>query len=132
MQKIFHFNKIYFYLTILLFAIEIIIAKYIHDDVVRPYIGDMLVVMLIYCFVRSFISVKVISTAIGVLLFSFLIEALQYFKILNLLGLQQYKLARIIIGTSFSWADMFMYSTGIAIVIFIERTRENKMPSIVN
>ncbi len=132
MQKIFHFNKFYFYLTILLFAIEIIIAKYVHDDVVRPYIGDMLVVMFIYYFVRTFISAKVISTAIGVLLFSILIEALQYFKIVHILGLEQYKLARIIIGTSFSWTDILMYAIGITIVIVIEKTGENKMPSIVN
>jgi Protein of unknown function (DUF2809) len=126
MQKILKFNKQYFYLTILLFAIEIIIAKYVHDDIVRPYIGDMLVAMLIYCFVNAFIFTKTIPTAIGALLFSFLIEALQYFKIVNILGLQQYKLACIIIGTSFSWADMFMYTIGITLVIIIEKNSKKK------
>ena len=132
MQKLLQFNKYYLYLTLLLFAIEIIIAKYVDDDFIRPYVGDMLVVMLIYCFVKIFISTKVIPIAIGVLLFSYLIEALQYFKIVNILGLEQYKMARIIIGTSFSWTDIFMYTIGIGIVVFIEKTRENKMPSIVN
>jgi Protein of unknown function (DUF2809) len=132
MQKLFQFNKQYFYLTLLLFTIEIIIAKYVHDDFIRPYIGDMLVVMLIYCFVKIFISTKVIPTAIAVLLFSYLIEVLQYFKIVNILGLQQDKIARIIIGTSFSWVDIFMYTIGIGIVIFIKKTRENKIPLIVN
>jgi DNA integrity scanning protein DisA with diadenylate cyclase activity len=132
MQKIFHFNKNYFYLTILLFAIEIIIAKYVHDDIIRPYVGDMLVIMLIYCFVKSFIATKVLPTTMAVLVFSYLIEAFQYFKIVNILGLQQYKIARIIIGTTFSWADIFMYTIGIAIVIFVEKRIENKMPSIVS
>ncbi len=131
-QKPLQFNKQYFYLTLLLFVIEIIIAKYVHDDFIRPYIGDMLVVMLIYCFVKIFISSKVIPTAIGVLLFSYIIEVLQYFKIVNILGLQQYKMARIIIGTSFSWADIFMYTIGICLVIFIEKRIERKMPLIVN
>jgi Protein of unknown function (DUF2809) len=125
-------NKQYFYLTLLFFLIEIIIAKYVHDDFIRPYIGDMLVVMLIYCFLKIFISAKVIPTAIGVLLFSYLIEALQYFKIVDILGLGQYKMARIIIGTSFSWADICMYTIGIGIVIFIEKRIERKMPSISN
>lgn len=132
MKKIILFNKHYFFLTLFLFAIEIYIAKYIHDDVIRPYIGDMLVVILIYCFVKSFIATKVLPTAFAVLLFSYLIETLQYLKIVNILGLQKYKLARIIIGTSFSWADILMYSIGIAIVIVVEKTRENKMQLIKN
>ncbi len=132
MKKIILFNKHYFFLTLFLFAIEIYIAKYIHDDVIRPYIGDMLVVILIYCFVKSFIATKVLPKAFAVLLFSYLIETLQYLKIVNILGLQKYKLARIIIGTSFSWADILMCSIGIAIVIVVEKTRENKMQLIKN
>jgi hypothetical protein len=123
MQKIFHFNKYYFYCTILLLAVEIFIAKYIQDDFVRPYIGDMLVVILIYCFVKSFIATKIIPTAIAVLLFSYFIEALQYVEIVNILGLQEYKLARIIIGTSFSWLDILMYTIGIIIVLLVEKIK---------
>jgi hypothetical protein len=119
MQKKLLFNKQYFSLTLLLFAIEIMIAKYVHDDFVRPYIGDMLVVILIYCFAKTFINTKLIPTAMLVLLFAYFIEALQYFKIVNILGLQQYKLARIIIGTSFSLLDILMYTIGIGIVIFV-------------
>jgi Protein of unknown function (DUF2809) len=123
MQKIFHFNKYYFYCTILLLAVEIFIAKYIEDDIVRPYIGDMLVVVLIYCFVKSFIATKIIPIAIAVLFFSYFIEALQYVKIVNILGLQEYKLARIIIGTSFSWVDILMYTIGIIIVLVVEKIK---------
>jgi Protein of unknown function (DUF2809) len=119
MQKKLQFNKQYFSLTLLLFAIEIMIAKYVHDDFVRPYIGDMLVAILIYCFVKTFINTKIIPTAMLVLLFAYFIEAVQYFKIVNILGLQQYKLARIIIGTSFSLLDILMYTIGIGIVIFV-------------
>jgi hypothetical protein len=119
MQKKLLFNKQYFSLTLLLFTIEIMIAKYVYDDFVRPYIGDMLVVILIYCFVKTFINTKLIPTAMLVLLFAYFIEALQYFKIVNILGLQQYKLARIIIGISFSWVDILMYTIGIGIVIFV-------------
>ena len=35
--------------------IEIIIGVYIHDAFIRPYIGDVLVVILICCFIRIFI-----------------------------------------------------------------------------
>jgi hypothetical protein len=88
--------------------------------------------MLMYCFVKSFITTSVIPTAVVVLLFSFFIEILQYLKIVHLLGLQQYKIARIIIGTSFSWVDMLMYTIGIGIVIFIEKASKRKMPIVLN
>jgi ABC-type Fe3+-siderophore transport system permease subunit len=126
MQKIIQFNKTYFLPTIFLFVIEIIIAKYVHDDIVRPYIGDMLVVILIYCFVKSFFKTDILKMAVAVLLFSYFIEFLQYLKIVQILGLQQYKIARIIVGTSFSWEDILMYTLGVIIVLIIER---KKMPS---
>lgn len=121
MQKRILFNKTYFFFTVLLFVIEILIAKYIHDDFIRPYIGDLLVVILIYCFVKSFFNINAIQASIAVLLFAYFIEMLQYFKLVNLLGLQQNKIACIIIGTSFSWIDMLMYTIGILIIILIEK-----------
>ena len=44
------------YLTafIILFLIEAAIALWVHDRFVRPYIGDVLVVVLVYVFVRIF------------------------------------------------------------------------------
>ena len=40
-----------------LFSIETLIALYVHDTVIRPYVGDMLVVVLVYCFVRILLTV---------------------------------------------------------------------------
>ncbi len=34
--------------SIIVFIIELIIALYVHDRIIRPYIGDMLVVVLVY------------------------------------------------------------------------------------
>ncbi len=116
----FHFNKTYFLLTLLLFVIELLIGFFVHDQFVRPYIGDMLVVILIYCFIKSFCNTSVWATAIGVLIFSYTVEILQYFKVVEMLGLQKFAIARIIIGTSFSWLDLLVYSIGIAIVLWVE------------
>ena len=41
--------------SIIVFIMELIIALYVHDRIIRPYIGDMLVVVLVYCFVRVFV-----------------------------------------------------------------------------
>jgi len=115
------FNSSYFLAAIFLLIIEILIALFAHDTIIRPYFGDFLVVILIYCFVRSFVTTPVIPTAIAVLLFSFALETGQYFHIVNLIGLQHVKLARIIIGTSFAWADLAAYTAGILTVVFTEK-----------
>ena len=44
--------------TVLLVITEVLIALYVHDDFVRPYVGDVLVVIAVYCAVRIFIPVK--------------------------------------------------------------------------
>ncbi len=119
------FKLHYFLFTILLLLLEICIALYVHDNFIRPYIGDVLVVMLIYCFIKSFFDFPVVPTAIAVLIFSFLIETLQYFKIIYLLGLQHSKLARVIIGTSFAWEDIIAYIAGIALILILEKRKGN-------
>ncbi|MEO6669959.1 MAG: DUF2809 domain-containing protein, partial [Ferruginibacter sp.] len=113
----FKFNKKYFILTLILFFTEVLIALYVHDKIVRPYIGDVLVVILIYSFIRSFLELPALRLAIAVLLFAFLIEFLQYLQIVKLLGLHENKLARIVIGTSFAWNDILAYCGGIMIVL---------------
>lgn len=123
MKAYFRFSILYFLLTILLFTIEVLIAKYLHDRIIRPYVGDVLVVMLIYCFIRSFFRFPVLPTAIATLLFAFLIETLQYFNIVHLLGLEKYYLARVVIGTSFEWIDLIAYTIGTLIILGVEKAR---------
>ena len=126
----FQFNRNYFILTILLFLIETAIALYLHDNFVRPYFGDFLVVMLLYCFLKSFLNVSVWLAAGFVLLFSFAIETAQYFNMVEKLGLQHYKIAKVVLGNSFAWMDLLAYILGILTVISIEKftlKRENKI-----
>lgn len=116
----FKFSWYYFSCALLLFVTEIGIAVYAHDDIIRPYFGDFLVVILIYCFVKSFFETPVTATVIGVLLFSYLIETLQYFHIVNVLGLQNSKIASTVIGTYFTWNDIVMYTLGTLLVWLVE------------
>jgi len=126
MKRIIRFNRTYFFLAIALFLVEVFIGTYVHDSIIRPYGGDYLVVMLIYCFVKAFLDTPVIATATGVLLFAYAIEGLQYLHIVRWLGLEQHKLARIIIGTSFAWSDIVAYTLGIITLIALEYTLKKK------
>ena len=120
------FNKSYFGLTILIFAIEVFIARYVHDNFVRPYVGDILVVILIYCFIKSFLRLPVMTVAVLVLAFSFTVEFLQYLNVVEMIGLERSKVARVVIGTSFSWPDLLAYVMGLGIVLIVEKCLQGR------
>lgn len=121
-----NFNLRYFFTFIVLLIIEIIIALFVHDNIIRPYIGDLLVVILIYAFIKTFFATPPFQTALAVLVFAFIIELLQYFNFVNRLGLQHSKVARIIIGTSFSWHDLLAYVAGFALIVVFENRKKVK------
>ena len=106
--------------AIFLFVVELVIAFFVHDTIVRPFIGDFLVVLLMYCFLKSFFQLPVYVAAVSVLLFAYGIEILQYFKLIYRLGWQDSLLAHLILGSKFHWIDMLMYTAGILLVILAE------------
>lgn len=114
------FNKSYFVLAFILFIIEFIIGAEVHDAIIRPYGGDFLVVILVYCLIKSFVIAPVFKTACVVLLFAYVVEVSQYFQLVNRLGLQQSKIAKILLGTCFSFTDLLSYTLGILLVIVVE------------
>jgi hypothetical protein len=114
------FHRRYFISALFLFIVEVMIALYLHDAIIRPYVGDLLVVILIYCFIKAFFDLPVLPLALYVLLFAYAIEFLQWLQLIKLLGLQHSKLANIILGNLFEWIDMIAYTVGILIVILLE------------
>lgn len=99
-------------LFLVLMAVETMIAMYVHDSVIRPYVGDMLVVAVVYCFVRMFLPRKGRFLPFGVFLFAALVEVLQYFDLVTLLGLSGSRVARIVLGSVFDWKDLGCYAVG--------------------
>jgi len=120
-------NKIFYrWATAILFATEVFIAVVIpSDSFIRHSFGDFLVVILLYCLVKSFIIVDNKPLAIGVWLLSFAIEFAQYFHLVDILGIHN-KIARIVIGTSFSVSDLLMYSLGCIAVYWLDSGWLNK------
>jgi hypothetical protein len=126
-KQLMEFKFNYFMIAVSLFVIEIIIALFIKDNFIRPYVGDVLVVILIYCVVKSFINTPIFATAIAVLLFSFVVETLQYFHFIKLIGLEKSTIASVVIGTDFAWEDLLAYIIGIAIVLVYEQNKKNRL-----
>ncbi len=121
----FVFNLRFFLLSILFFITEVLIALYVKDNFVRPYVGDYLVVMLIYCAVRTFIKADPVKIAIAVLLFAYLVEVLQYFRIVDRLGLSGNQVAKTVIGYGFEWWDILAYTLGVLTILLVEWRLKN-------
>ena len=122
----FRFNKMYFLLFLILFWFEVLIALFVHDRFVRPYVGDALVVTLLYCFTRSLLNIQLLPALFLVVSFAFAVETAQYFSLVHHLGLQDYPLATTLIGTSFDWQDLLAYTIGGAFVFLLEQLRARK------
>ncbi|MHC1686040.1 MAG: DUF2809 domain-containing protein [Clostridiaceae bacterium] len=111
---------------IVLFIIETIIALFVHDQFIRPYFGDMLVVILMYTFIRGFTKKTIKFLPIDLFIFAAIVETAQYFKIVDLLHLQNNKAATIIIGSSFDIKDILCYLVGSVILIAWEKIEKNR------
>lgn len=104
----------------LLFGTEILIALYAHDQFIRPYAGDFLIVIFLFCLVKAFLNVPSRPLILRVLALSYLIEITQYFNLIHHLGLDQSKIAPLILGNHFSWIDMVAYTLGAAVMFRLQ------------
>ena len=112
---------IYLIVTILILIIEVMIALFVHDKFVRPYIGDVLVTILICSFLRIFIRKGVKLLPLYVFIFAAGVEVLQYFRIVELLGLSDNRFFSILIGSAFDVKDVVCYGIGCVIFFFGEK-----------
>ena len=105
----------------LLFVTEVFIAIYLKTGFIRHTFGDFLVVILLYCFIKSFLTIKPLTGAIGVLIISFAIEFLQMGNLLYHLNLQTNTIAKLVLGNTFQTSDLIAYILGIITVLIIEK-----------
>jgi uncharacterized membrane protein len=120
-NKFMKFNARYFIAFIFLLLTEILIAAYIKQPFIRFVFGDFLVVILLYCFLKSFIKTSSFNSALYVLIFAFSIEFLQMSNVLALLNLEKNKLANIILGNTFEITDLIAYTLGVCSAYLIDK-----------
>lgn len=107
--------------SVVIFISEILIATVFSDiKFIRNYFGDLLVVMLIYHFIKIFRDVLPWKLGALVFLLACGVEALQYFQLADIMGFARGSLPSIIIGTSFSWHDILMYFLGCVASCFLD------------
>jgi hypothetical protein len=116
----FAFNVKYLLLAAFLLGVEICIALFVTDSIVRPFVGDALVVILIYCFFRIFLNAAYWKAALAVFAFACFIEVLQYFDYVARLGLENNRALSVMLGRTFEWMDFIAYLAGFLSIILIE------------
>ena len=118
-------NKRSFYLAMTVFwlAVEVVIACYVHDRFIRPYVGDVLVVVVVYCFVRIWVPQGVRLLPLYVFLFAAGVEVLQYFHLVDLLGAGNNTFLRVVLGSVFDVKDILCYGIGCVFLEGFERMK---------
>ena len=115
------FNLKYLAAFFILFITEVFIALFVKDKIIRPFIGDVLVVILMYTFIRGILSKPIKGLPIYLFLFAVVVEITQYFHLVDKLGLGNNKLMSTIMGTSFDIRDILCYLIGFVILIVWEK-----------
>ena len=105
------------------FGIEICIALFVRDNFVRPYVGDILVTVLLCCLAKA--AFPEFRPAGPVFLFAAAVEGAQWLGLTEKLGLQGTAIG-IILGSTFDWKDLFCYSLGCALFAAAEQVRRKR------
>ena len=118
------FNGKSFLVFLGLFTVEIVIARYITQPFIRFWLGDFLVVIMIYYFIKTFIRANPLVLALSVWVFACTIECLQATGLIRFLGWEYSKAANLILGNTFSFSDLLGYTLGIITILVIENYKK--------
>ena len=108
-------RAIYFLIFLFLLGVEIAIATYLKTGFIRAYLGDLLVVILLYCLLMSTLKPSVKRGLILTLAIAFAIELLQLVNLTKFFPQEYKQLATLVLGSHFSWLDLLMYVLGIVV-----------------
>lgn len=117
---------LYTLLFSVILIIEILIALFVRDRFIRPYGGDILVTVLLCCLCRIVSPQKPKLMPLYVFLFALCVEIGQYFDFVTLLGLGDNRFFSILLGSTFSFADIICYGIGCILFTAIEYTLNYK------
>ena len=97
--------------ALVLLAAEIVIGLWVHDAFVRPYLGDTLVVVLLWAVARIVCPRGLPWLSAAVMVFATAVEVTQLWPLCDVLGVTS-PLLRTLMGSSFAWGDMLAYAAG--------------------
>jgi hypothetical protein len=112
--------------TLAVLAVELVIALFVRDAFVRPYVGDTLAVVLLYCAVLSVLELPRASVALGALGVALFVELTQAFTLVDRLGLGEVAIARVVLGTYCDGHDIVAYAAALPLLALMERATTSR------
>lgn len=106
-----------------LLVTEVAIALFHFHKFVRGFIGDILIIPLLYFLLKLFTKLSTLKTLLFVLIIAFGIEFLQLFHISEALEINN-KIINTIIGTTFDPKDLIAYLVGGLLVLTLEKLKK--------
>ena len=110
----------YLALFLCLTGAEVYIGACVHDDLIRPYGGDTLAVIVLWALVRCFVPRGVRWLPGALFAFACAVEASQALHLADRLGVTG-RFLRTVLGTSFAWGDILAYAVGCLFLAALER-----------
>lgn len=102
---------VYLLCALILLTAECLIGAFIRDRFIRPYVGDVLVTVLLCCLIRVLWPNGSRLLPVWVLLFSGAVECSQLLDLPALLGLDG-PIWATVLGSTFDWKDLLCYAAG--------------------
>ncbi len=114
--------------TLILLATEFFIALKVHDHFIRPFVGDALVVILMYTALQTIFRKKPETTANLSLAIAFTIETLQAVDFAAYLGANHHPWLSVLLGRTFSPDDYLAYLAGYALIGLVDKGNPDREP----
>lgn len=117
----------YLLCALILLTAECLIGAFVRDAFIRPYVGDLLVTVLLCCLMRVLWPKGNRLLPVWVFLFSGAVECIQLLDLPARLGLEGSVFA-IILGSTFDWKDLLCYAAGCVLFALAEQLCAKKKP----
>lgn len=104
--------------ALVILAVEVLIALFVRDRIIRPYFGDVLAVVFVYAAARVVFPKKPQFLSVFVFLFAVAVELVQFTDLSTLFG--EGSVISIIIGGTFDFVDILCYLGGSIICLGVD------------
>jgi hypothetical protein len=121
MAKLLRIDRRYATLAVAIALTELLIACFVRDAFVRPYLGDTLAVILLYAAVRSTLELPRSWVALFAVFVGCALELGQALRLWAWLGLEADAPASIVLGTFYDPLDLIAYVAALPLIALLER-----------
>lgn len=122
------FNKKYALYFLGLFVVQILIGAFIKNPAFQENVGNMILVITIYCLLQALFNFNKKWTIFGVGIAAFVFEISKSYDIIEKLNLGDNHTLASLFGSGFNFNNVWSYLVGCAIIYMLEFYNDNTRP----